>query len=312
MINIQLKDFLKTYTAISNKFIDKYYHFYELCENNKFGIHVELVIKYLEYKNIDKFYERLRANYKINIDYIIIRKLKTGSKSAKRVDYFITLDCFEKLCMTSRTSKGESVRDYFITLRKFINYYKSHFADNINKLVNKKKYVYIILVNKNKNIQKFGRTVNMKKRLYSYATGKEKHPDIKFIMIVDDPKKVENCTKIFIEKYKFKNKQELYKIDYDILKNIVFDCANMTKNFDDKIKNKNDYDTYVVYDEYEENEILDLDNNVIGYEQSGSKKSGSNKSSSKKSSLKKSSSKKSGSKKSSSKKSSSKKSNFKK
>ena len=56
--------------------------FYELCEDNKFGIHVELVIKYLEYKNIDKFYERLRANYKINIDYIIVRKLKTGSKSA--------------------------------------------------------------------------------------------------------------------------------------------------------------------------------------------------------------------------------------
>ena len=133
--------------------------------------------------------------------------------------------------MTSKTSKGDSVRDYFITLRKFINYYKSHFADNINKLVNKKKYVYIILVNKDKNIQKFSRTVNMKKRLYSYATGKEKHPDIKFIMIVDDPKKVENCTKIFIEKYKFKNKQELYKIDYDILKSVVFDCANMTKDF---------------------------------------------------------------------------------
>ncbi len=46
----------------------------------------------------------------------------------------------------SRTSKGDTVRDYFIILRKFINYYKTHFADNINKLANKKKYVYIILI----------------------------------------------------------------------------------------------------------------------------------------------------------------------
>ena len=106
----------------------------------------------------------------------------------------------------------------------------------------------------------------MRKRLYAYATGKEKHPDIKFIMIVDDPKKVENCTKVFINKYKFKNKQELYKIDYDILKSLVFDCANLAQSIDDKIINKNEYDTYVVYDEFEENEFLDLDDNVIGYE----------------------------------------------
>ena len=29
---ISLKDFLKTYTGISNRFIDEYYSFYELCE----------------------------------------------------------------------------------------------------------------------------------------------------------------------------------------------------------------------------------------------------------------------------------------
>ena len=227
MKNIGLKDFLKTYTAISNKFIDEYYNFYELCEKNNFGIDAELVIKYLEYNNSKKFYERLRVKYNIKYDYIIKRKINPGSKTAKRVDYFISLDCFEKICMESRTPKGEAVRDYFIILRKFINYYKTHFANSINKLAKNKKYVYIILVNKNKKIQKFGRTVDMRKRLYAYATGKEKHPDIKFIMIVDNPSQVENCVKVFVDKFKFKNKQELYKIDYNILKSIVFDCADM-------------------------------------------------------------------------------------
>ena len=146
MKNIALKDFLKTYTAISNKFIDEYYYFYELCENTNFGIKSDLIINYLEYKDEKKFYERLRKNYKINYDFIIKRILNTGSKSAKRVEYFLSLDCFEKICMLSRTQKGDAVRDYFIILRKFINYYKTHFADNINKLANKKKYVYIILI----------------------------------------------------------------------------------------------------------------------------------------------------------------------
>ena len=32
---ISLKNFLKKYTAISNKFIDEYYEFYDSCKNNK-------------------------------------------------------------------------------------------------------------------------------------------------------------------------------------------------------------------------------------------------------------------------------------
>jgi len=293
MENISLKDFLKTYTAISIKFIDEYYKFYELCDNNTFGIDAELLIKYLEYKDIDKFYERLRNNYVLNKDYIITRILKPGNKNAKRVNYFLSLDCFEKIIMLSRTKKGDAVRDYFIVLRKFINYYKTHFANKINKLATSKKYVYIILVDKNKNIQKFGRTINMRKRLYSYATGKEKHPDIKFILIVNDPKKVEKCTKIFIDDYKFKNKQELYKIDHDLLKSIVFDCANMNKTIEEKIKESDKYDSYIVYDEFEEKEYLDLKNNIIGYEKiqksksvKSSKKSKSVKSSKKSKSVK--------------------------
>jgi phage anti-repressor protein len=231
--NINLKDFLKTYTAISNKFIDEYYYFYELCDKETYGIDAEILIKYLEYKDSKKFYERLRANYKLNKDFIIKRKIQKSTKGIKDVNYFLTLECFEKICMESRTSKGEAVRDYFIILRKFINYYKTHFANSINKLANKKKYIYIIMVDKNKNIQKFGRTNNMKKRLYSYATGKAVHPDKKFIMIVDNPIKVENCVKILINDFKYKNKQELYKINYDLLKSSVFDCAELIKSVDD-------------------------------------------------------------------------------
>jgi hypothetical protein len=80
------------------------------------------------------------------------------------------------------------VRDYFIMLHKFIDYYKVHISNKIIDLTKKNKYVYIILVNKNKNLFKPGRTDNIKNRLRNYATGKDTHPDIRFIMIVDDAK----------------------------------------------------------------------------------------------------------------------------
>ena len=35
---ISLKEFLKKYTVINNKFIDEYYIFYELCEKNMYLI----------------------------------------------------------------------------------------------------------------------------------------------------------------------------------------------------------------------------------------------------------------------------------
>ena len=57
MSNISLKDFLKKYTTISSKFINEYYKFYEMCENNIFGINAEDIIKYLGVKSSKRFYE---------------------------------------------------------------------------------------------------------------------------------------------------------------------------------------------------------------------------------------------------------------
>jgi len=215
MTNISLKDFLKTYTAISGKFIDEYYAFYELCDSDTFGIDSEKVIKYLDLKDDKNFYERLRNNFILDVDYIIKRNIQKFQKGIKSTFYYLSFDGFEKVCMTSKSKKGNSVRDYFITLRKFIGYYKDHFANKINSLATSNKYVYIILANKNKSISKLGRTKNIRDRLKAYATGKDKHPDIQFIMIVNDPKRVENCVKLFLKDSRYRG--SLYKKSLDFL-----------------------------------------------------------------------------------------------
>jgi phage anti-repressor protein len=267
MTNISLKEFLKNYTSISHKFINEYYKFYELCEITKFGIEGKKIIKYLNLKGETKFYERVRNNYNVSTDYIIKKLNDRTTKGIQNTFYYFSFDTFEDICMRSSTEKGKAVRDYFIILRKFINYYKNNFAANINSLAKDGKFMYILVTNKGKNIFKPGRTINIRKRLYTYATGKEKHPDIAFIMFVKEPKIVEKCMKIFIKNYKFKENQELYKIDFEILKKVIFSCAEIQNYISNEIKNMDNkkYDTYIVYDETKDIDYLNDNDEIIDY-----------------------------------------------
>ena len=57
---IKLIDFLKKYTAVSHKFIEEYYKFYEISEYHMFGIKLDDVLKYLNISDRNKFYDRFR------------------------------------------------------------------------------------------------------------------------------------------------------------------------------------------------------------------------------------------------------------
>ncbi len=259
------------YTAISGKFVDAYMNFYDKCIKRKFGVLLSDVIKYLKIKIEKRFYENFRKKYKINQDYVIIRIKEKSKKGVKNAQYYISFDTFEKICMVTKSSKGEEVRDYFILLRKFIDYYKHNISDMLMHNIKSGKYgyMYIILVNKGKNIFKTGRSGLMRKRLYNYSTGKDQHPEIKFIMLVDNPLIVENCSNVFLKKYQYKNKQ-LYKVDIDLIKQVIFDCALLDENVKNNFKNiddAEDVDAYVVYDDKIDSfEYFDENDNMIGYE----------------------------------------------
>ena len=270
MSKITLKEFLKKFTAIPEKFINEYYKFYELCETNKFGIPIVNVIKYLGISSQRGFQENIRKEYILNTDYVIIRINQKSTKDVKDAQYMLSFETFEKICMNSSTKKGQLFRDYFVMLRKFIDYYKNHITDKLMQLTETNKFIYILMVNKTSNILKLGRTGNIRKRLQTYATGKENHPDVKFIMIVEDDKRVEKCAKLFAKAFQYKANKELYKMHNDNLKKIIFNCAEIDKDVIENIKsiksNNTNLDTYVVYDDSKTIEYLNLDGDVIGME----------------------------------------------
>lgn len=264
MTTITLKEFLYKLTAIPRKFIDEYYSFYELCEKNQFGIPLEKLINYLGITSQTRVETRLREDYKLNSDYVILREMKKLTKGVKDAHYMITFSTFERLCMASNTKVGTKFRDYFVMLREFIDYYKSHIYDKVIDLTKTSKFMYILGVNRSKNIFKIGRTGNMRKRLQTYATGKDKHPDIEFILIVEDDKQVEKCSKMFAKSKQFKENKELYKIHLDELKELILDCAKIDKKTHNKLVSAPNIKKYIVYDNSKTLEYLNLEGDVIG------------------------------------------------
>jgi phage anti-repressor protein len=273
MSNLTLKEFLIKFTAIPEKFINEYYEFYELCKNDIFGIPAEKVIKYLGIKSQEKFEHRLRSNYKLMTDYIIIRVKQKSMKGIKNANYMLSFDCFEDIAQNSSTEKGTKFRDYYRMLRKFIDYYKNHIADKILDLTKTNEFIYIIMVNKDQELLKLGKTKDMRHRLQAYATGRETHPDVRFIMIVENKKRVEACAKLFSKTYQYKGNKELYKMERDKLKKIIFKCADLDKEVLEKMENeKENTNTYIVYDDSKTIEYLNLDGEVIGVEKPGTRK----------------------------------------
>jgi phage anti-repressor protein len=263
---ITLKEFLGKYTAIPLKFIDEYYKFYELCQTEKYGIPIEKLVKYLGLASQVRLETRLRESYELNYDYVIIRTNQKSMKGIKDAKYMLSFSTFEKICMNSTTKKGAQYRDYYVMLRKFIDYYKEHFANKIMELTQTEKFIYIIAVNKTSKILKLGRTKDIRKRLQNYSTGRDKHPDIKFIMIVKNDKQVESCAKLFAKVYRYKGNRELYKMNNDMLKNIVYRCAELDKSVIDSLESNKSLNTYVVYDDAKTIQYLNLNGEVIGME----------------------------------------------
>jgi len=134
-INVQtLKTLINANKHIPEKFINEYYNFYELCETNKFGIPIKLLVKYLGITSQDKLEERFRKEYILNTDYVIIRINQKSTKNVKDAQYLLSFECFEKICMNSRTKKGQEFRDYFVMLRKFTAIPEKFINPSISKI----------------------------------------------------------------------------------------------------------------------------------------------------------------------------------
>jgi phage anti-repressor protein len=226
--------------------------FYDLCQDEQFGIKIEDVIKYLEIEKRDKFYERFKSNYKEGVDYMTYSTGLSKRSGNSNIMYKCTFNCFQKICMMSKSKKANSVRDYFITLHEFIDYYKNEISETINKKISKKG-IYILEIDKKLSLYKPDMTDNdFRERLKQYGTGLKGHPQIKYLLATNNVKEVEDCVKKLIQKKEFKKGKEVYKIDLQVLKQICLNCAKsvnlLNKESTNLSSTNKDVDLFLVFD----------------------------------------------------------------
>lgn len=99
---------------------DEYMHFYDMCKYIPYGISLDCVLKYLDIKLLNKFYDKFRKKYTLNKDYIIVRNKNKCIKNVRNAIYYISFNTFNKICMATKSKKGDAIRDYLISLNKCI------------------------------------------------------------------------------------------------------------------------------------------------------------------------------------------------
>ena len=251
MRKLPLKCFLKKYSTLSDEFIDDFYAIYDFDESNvgDFVINLELVTKWLDVRK-NKLKKTLLTSYEKNIDWVATKQ-KQGSKISKsnREIIMLTPDCFKRICLLSKTSKGEHVRTYYLELEKLINQYKDHIIKALEKTVNMlennqkeppddiKSAVYVLKSPKDiDGMYRFGQTMDFKQRLQNYNSAHSDKMRVAMIYETDDAKKIEGCVIAQVKELRYKKRKDFYQIDLKMLKAIVKDCKDLTLRYKRRIQ----------------------------------------------------------------------------
>lgn len=251
-----LEKFLIKYSSADVKFIKDFFFIQKNNEYQKykpFVIDLDTLCKWI---NIQKRYfkESLIKNYKIDIDYIFVEKVKTKGRPSEK--YLLTIRCFKKLCIRSNSKNGEKIVDYYLQLEELIDRYKNdiitqkeglihnlqvenNFLETKHRFVESKTgYIYIFRSKCTKNgidkiCYKYGRTGNMEKIIRKYQTGNPVAEMICYIPLDNtgiDMNLLEDCIDILVKKNVVKHNHETTYYDtIDQLKNKILDCVRVIK-----------------------------------------------------------------------------------
>lgn len=258
---MEIKEFLKKYTSISNIFLEDFFSLYNYnTSETDFVIDLKKITKWLKV-NIKVLRETLKKSYKKNIDYIdISNKIqKKGSGGHTLKTTYLTPFCFKKVCQLTKSKKGNEVREYFIkveeTLFKYKDYIIQGLQEKIKKLENNQKpkiypkkgviYVFETPNSPHNSLYKIGKTKDLKQRLKSHQSPLSDDINILYYFETDDIDSVEKCAKMFMKKFQYRKYKEVYQVNIDIIKDVVSNCGKISENINIKESSKEDNKYYL-------------------------------------------------------------------
>jgi phage anti-repressor protein len=238
---LSLQNYLKKFTPVNNKFIDDFFGLYnENTKDTDFVINIDSVSTWLKIirGNIKK---TLTETYRENIDYkVSINKSTTAGRPSESI--FLTPDCFKRICMLTKSSKGEEVRSYYIQLEKHLDKYKDNIINDLRNRVkvlerNMKPIeipkdegvIYVLKTNENTSltdIYKIGSSDDFKSRLATHHSSHADNVEVSYVYKTSDVKGVERCLKAVLKDKQYRKRKEFYQIDLEILKKLITNCGD--------------------------------------------------------------------------------------
>lgn len=229
------RQFIKDFIAIQQSDITREYY--------PFVIDLELIIRWLQINQKGHLKETLKKSYIKNRDYILLsprRKQKKNHGGHNKETILVTIKCFKKLCLKTKSIMADKIIDYYIALENLLVEYQQYI---ISILIKENKLLkndlnndifplggLIYIVDLGNGYYKLGYTSNLKQRKLIYETGSIHKKKIIFWFETEDMISVEKCVKGLLTKFALKKKKEVYLIELDKIIKYVRGCAGMISN----------------------------------------------------------------------------------
>ncbi len=222
-------------------------------DDNEFIVVLETIWKWIGYSRIEECKRVLIKHFKENIDYKIenfappIGGAKTSDKKIEnrgghnKENILITVDCFKKICMKSKTKKADEIHDYYLKLEKILQKIvkeESEFLRNAltlkdreiglitkqmetvtrKKVHKKEKKDTIYLYKQNQingdNKYKIGKTKYLTERETTFITSNYEGEMVYSKQCINSDL-AEKVVHFILDKHRIINRREWFNIDYD-------------------------------------------------------------------------------------------------
>ena len=188
----------------------------------------------------------------MKIDYILQKVERKGSSGGhNEIKFLLTPECVKKICQSTKSKKGNEIRQYFIEIEFVLYKYQNYIIEGLKekqrklernqkpKVNSSKKIIYIFqALNTDLTVYKIGKTINSKQRFGSHNSPLANDLEILFEYETENIDDVEKCVKSILKQSQYRKYKEIYEVDIDIIKSVIRDCDCSIKKVSEKMKLK--------------------------------------------------------------------------
>jgi len=251
-IGISLQEYLIKYSNIDRQFIRDFIMIQESDEYEEyypFVIDLEIIAKWLGIERKGNLKDTLQKSYRKNIDFCLLLARQKQTRGGHNYEIILlTVACFKKIAIRSKSVMGEKVVDYYLALERLIVEYQKYVIsvlisenkllknDLNNEIFPEGGLVYIIDLGN--GYFKLGYTMDLKERKKIYDTGTVHKNKVVFWFETSNMKDVEKCVKLLLKCCAIKKGKEVFHVPLDLMIKSIKRCNRFLLSSECKICNE--------------------------------------------------------------------------